>query len=130
MANGWDAYIDTQLIGTNTVKEAAICSIDDASIWASTSNFKPDTSEIKAAVNAFNSPEALAANGLKLCGVKYFFISLNEPGVIRLKQGSGGAIVVKTCKTIIIATYDSSIQPGQCSTTVENLGDYLRGLNF
>jgi profilin len=49
---------------------------------------------------------------------------------MRLKKGAGGAIIVKTGAAIILATYDDSIQPGQCSNVVEKLGDYLRTVGY
>ena len=45
-------------------------------------------------------------------------------------QGSGGAIVVKTGKAVIIAVYDDKIQPGVSAKIVEGLADYLIGVGY
>ena len=53
--------------------------------------------------------------GVKLGGSKFTFLR-HEPGrSVYVKQGSSGAIIVKTGKAIIIAFYDDKIQPGACA---------------
>ena len=40
-------------------------------------------------------------------------------------QGAGGVVCVKTGQCVLIGKYDDTIQPGQATTVVEKLGDYL-----
>jgi profilin len=70
------------------------------------------------------------SSGILLAGKKYQFIR-NEPGrSIYGKLGAGGCCVVKTNQCIIIAVYDDSVQPGQCTTVVEKLADYLIDVGY
>lgn len=47
-----------------------------------------------------------------------------------IAQGKEGIIIVKTHQAILIAHYPETIQPGQATLTVENLGDYLMGVGY
>ena len=42
-----------------------------------------------------------------------------------LVQGSGGVCLKKTVMALVIGIYDEPMAPGQCSSVVERLGDYL-----
>lgn len=42
------------------------------------------------------------------------------------KKGAGGVVMVKTGQAVLIGQYNETIQPGQATTVVEKLADYLR----
>ena len=45
-------------------------------------------------------------------------------------QGKEGVVIVKTQLAILVAHYPEGVQPGQATTTVEQLGDYLIGVGY
>ena len=46
------------------------------------------------------------------------------------RQGKSGVVVVKTQQAILITHYPETVQPGQATNTVEQLGDYLIGVGY
>ena len=40
-------------------------------------------------------------------------------------QDAGGICCKKTGQAVVIGIYEEGMQPGDCNTVVENLGDYL-----
>jgi len=124
----WQEYITNSLEGSGNVKKAAICG-HDGSTWASSEGFNITPAEATSMVNGFNDQNQLRASGLFASGTKFFFLSAAE-GVLRGKKDKQGLHVVKTNQAVIIALYEEPIQPGQCAKTVEDLADYLKGLNY
>lgn len=49
---------------------------------------------------------------------------------LTLIQGKEGIVVVKTQQAILVAHYPETVQPGQATNTVEQLGDYLIGVGY
>eukprot|EP00013_Stygamoeba_regulata_P004662 CAMPEP_0177639906 /NCGR_PEP_ID=MMETSP0447-20121125/6265_1 /TAXON_ID=0 /ORGANISM="Stygamoeba regulata, Strain BSH-02190019" /LENGTH=65 /DNA_ID=CAMNT_0019141953 /DNA_START=1011 /DNA_END=1208 /DNA_ORIENTATION=+ len=62
-------------------------------------------------------------------GAKYMTIRA-EANSVYGKRGPGGIVCVKTGQALIIGVYDENVQPGQCTATVEKLGDYLRDQGY
>eukprot|EP00127_Corallochytrium_limacisporum_P002316 Clim_evm104s109 gene=Clim_evmTU104s109 len=83
--------------------------------------------EVLALVNALNSQnfDSLRASGFTIAAQKYFFLRNDEGRSIYGKSKEGGCTVVKTNQCVILGVFDGSIQPGQCTTRVESLADYL-----
>ncbi|OQV17477.1 putative Dynein light chain 2, cytoplasmic [Hypsibius exemplaris] len=125
----WQDYVNNNLLGTGTCKSALLAG-HDGNIWAEGGDLqgKISVDELKRIANAFNDASGFQANGAILGGSKYIFLT-TDGTVMRLRKGSGGAIVVKTSQAIILATYDESIQPGQCSTVCEKLAFLTAFLN-
>jgi len=119
----WQTYVDKNLVGSGFVTKGAIFGLDGAK-WAASPAFLPTTDEARKAIAAFKSPDAIRASGLYIATVKYFALRCDERSIYG-KQGSGGVVLVKTTKTVLIAVYDDKIQPGQCANVVEKLADYL-----
>ncbi|KAL1228783.1 Profilin-3 [Trichinella spiralis] len=71
----WNDLVQNNLIGTQCVSKAAICSLD-GQIWGVSENFQLTQQEALAAANAFKNKEGIQANGLKLEGKKYFVYKL------------------------------------------------------
>jgi len=124
----WQEYITSSLEGAGTVKKAAICG-HEGTTWAASDGFSVSAAEVSVLVNGFSNEDQLRASGMVVNGLKFFFLSAGE-GVLRGKKDKQGLHVVKTNKAVIIAVYEDPIQPGQCAKTVEDLGDYLKGLNY
>lgn len=45
-------------------------------------------------------------------------------------QGKEGVVIVRTHQAILVAHYPETVQPGQATNTVEQLGDYLIGVGY
>lgn len=55
---------------------------------------------------------------------------MDSKGLTLMLQGKEGIVIVKTKQALLIAHYPENVQPGQCVTTVEKLGDYLTGVGY
>jgi len=78
---------------------------------------------------AFEDPQAIQASGFHVGGVKYMTIRADEKSLIG-KQGKTGVVVTKTKQALIIAHHPDTTTTQACTTTVENLGDYLVGVGY
>jgi len=125
----WQAYVDTNLVGTKKISKAAIHGNADKSLWATTKGFSVATNEVDALLKAFKDPSGIRANGLHIGGVKYIALKCDDRSIYG-KKGSGGVVCVKTKQAVLIGVYDESTQPGEAAKTVEALADYLIGVNY
>merc|ERR1711879_623596 len=107
----WQTYVDTNLVGTGAVTQAAIIG-HDGNTWATSAGFAVSPS-----------------NGFELAGTRYVTIRADDRSVYG-KKGSAGVITVKTSKAILIGVYNEKIQPGTAANVVEKLADYLIGQGF
>lgn len=119
----WQSYVDQQLVGTGNCAKAAIIG-HDGNTWAISAGFKLSPQEGAALAGGFNNPQAIQGSGVMLGGTKYMTLRADNRSVY-IKKGATGAACVKTNQSILIGWYDENIQPGQCSSTVERLADYL-----
>jgi len=124
----WDKYVSDQLLATGNVQKGAICGTD-GSIWAVSEGWEVTGQEAKDLASAFKDPTLLHQKGIVVAGEKYMFLSATED-VLRGKKAANGIHIVKTNMAIIIGYYADPVQPGQCATTVEALGDYLKSVNY
>jgi profilin len=130
----WQTYIDDHLMVElphgGQLESAAILGLDGG-VWAQSSNF-PELSEpeVEALVKGFEGKagsDALAQSGIRLGGNKYMAIAGEEGQVHRGKKGAGGVTVKKTNTAMVVGIYGEGVQPADCTTIVENMGDYLSG---
>lgn len=81
-------------------------------------------------VRGFDDTSELAANGLWLGGEKFMLLA-GEPGAVIRGRGkenkSKGVTIKKTVSAIVFGIYEEGVQPADCNTVVEGLGDYLVG---
>jgi len=124
----WQAYVDTNLVGSGTIDKAAIIG-HDGSVWAKSSNFQVGDAEAQSFASTFSNSADLLAHGVKLEGKKYVTLKADDRSVY-LKQGKSGACCVRTTLAILIAHYNEAMQPGAAATTVEKLADYMISVNF
>ncbi|KAI8894928.1 profilin [Globomyces pollinis-pini] len=124
----WQAYVDTNLVGTGKVSRAAIHG-HDGSLWATSKGFTVSPTEIQSIVGAFKDAGGVRANGLLVGGVKHIAIRADDRSVYG-KKGTSGVACVKTKQAILIAMYDEPVQPGECTKVVEALADYLISVNY
>ncbi|KIY94673.1 hypothetical protein MNEG_13289 [Monoraphidium neglectum] len=71
----------------------------------------------------------LGGNGIKLGEVKFQVVPGDET-VIRGKSKGGGLCVKRTNTALVIGVYDEPVAPGDCNVVVENLGDYLKSMEY
>ena len=71
----------------------------------------------------------MQSEGFHVAGEKFFTLKSDERSLYG-KKGKEGIIIVKTLQAILVAHYPESVQPGNASTTVEQLGDYLIGVGY
>lgn len=119
----WDAYI-TNLLATNYVSEAAIIG-HNGSVWAQSPGLKIQPAEVTALIAGFKEGSPLHATGVLINGVKFFTLRANDKEVFGKKSQTGIACY-KTIQAIIIGLYPDNVQPGQCTTEVAKVADYLR----
>jgi profilin len=127
--SGWAAYTNA-LVATKNVSQAAIVG-HDGKTWATTTGFAATADEVKAMVAAYKNAEPLRAGGLKVAGTKYITLGCDTE-VLNGKKGTGGVIVCKTNKTVVIGVYsaESGIQPGPCSASVQKMAEDLKKKGF
>ena len=124
----WDSYVSDQLLASGNCQKGAICGLD-GSVWAVSAGWDVQGQEAKDLANAYKDPTLLHQKGVVVAKEKYMFLSATED-IIRGKKGPNGVHIVKTNMAIIIGYYADPVQPGQCATTVEALGDYLKSTNY
>ncbi|CAF3811333.1 unnamed protein product [Adineta steineri] len=123
--NAWQPYVDQSLVGTGQVSQAAIIG-QDGSVWAISPGFQLKNGEGNKIVNFFKDPSGTSASGMTIAGKKYFTLRADDRSIYGKKAlGSGGVILVKTSKTVIIGLYEEGQQPGNAAAVVEGVADYL-----
>lgn len=63
-------------------------------------------------------------------GSQIYFGSYGCKSELTVIQGKEGIVIVKTHQAILVAHYPETVQPGQATNTVEQLGDYLIGVGY
>eukprot|EP00123_Amoebidium_parasiticum_P022541 comp8962_c0_seq1/m.4160 comp8962_c0_seq1/g.4160 ORF comp8962_c0_seq1/g.4160 comp8962_c0_seq1/m.4160 type:complete len:129 (-) comp8962_c0_seq1:205-591(-) len=122
--SSWQAYVDSNLVGTGCVSKAAIHG-HDGSVWATSSDLSVSPAEVVALVNATTNPTPLYSGGIHLAGQKYQFLRAEEGRSLYGKLGENGCVIVKTNQAIVIGIYEKPLPAGNCTLTVEKLADYL-----
>jgi len=120
----WQAYIDTSLVGTGTVDEAAIFSKDGKDSWAVSPGFKITPEELKNIISGLSAPDPLWAEGFKVNGAKYMMVRAEE-NLIVAKKGKEGMVVARTKQALILAHHGDEVLTQACTNTVEGLATYL-----
>ncbi|RUP47080.1 P-loop containing nucleoside triphosphate hydrolase protein [Jimgerdemannia flammicorona] len=83
----WQAYVDTNLIGSSFVQSAAIYGLQGG-VWAASPDFKLLDDEHKAVVGAFSDPAGIRENGLHINGVRHFALQATERSIYGKKVGN------------------------------------------
>ncbi|KAF8638456.1 hypothetical protein AX17_002190 [Amanita inopinata Kibby_2008] len=124
----WQAYVDTNLVGSGRVTKAAILGLQGG-VWASSAGFTLSPEEQKAVVSAYANQGRTQSSGLRLAGNKYFTLSVNDRSIY-LKKAADGAVIVKTKQAILVGLYSAPIQAPEATPIVENLADYLISVGY
>ncbi|KAH6564175.1 hypothetical protein BASA61_001873 [Batrachochytrium salamandrivorans] len=124
----WQAYVDTNLIGTGKICKAAIHGLD-GSVWATSKGFSVSASEVVTICKAFTDASGIRASGIMISGGKYFALRADDRSIYGKKDKSG-VVMVKTKQAILIGIYEDPVQPGEANKVVEGLADYLISVNY
>ncbi|TFK36253.1 profilin [Crucibulum laeve] len=124
----WQAYVDTNLVGSGKVTRAAIIG-QKGGVWAATAGYTLSTEEINAIIAAYKPGSEVLSTGLRLAGQKFFGIRA-EGRSIYLKKGGDGAVIVKTEQAILVAEYIAPLQAPETTPIVEGLADYLISVKY
>ncbi|OLY85101.1 Profilin-1B [Smittium mucronatum] len=119
----WQSYVDTNLVGTGYISQAAIYGLD-GNPWAISAGLQIKPEEFKTLLGAFTDPSQIRANGLYFDSRKYFALNCNDRSIYG-KLESSGVICVKAKTCVLIGFYGEHVQPGQATNVVEKLADYL-----
>jgi len=121
----WQQYVDANLVGTGMVTSAGIYDLQ-GNPWAYSAGFAAQVAEVAAVSAHFAAPSGLAATGATIAGVKYMFVRGEENAEIYVKKGAEGVVFYRCNTCILVGYHNDKIQPGQCSSTVAKLGDFLK----
>ncbi|KAI7879733.1 Profilin/allergen [Lichtheimia hyalospora FSU 10163] len=124
----WQQYVDSNLIGTGSVSQAAIYG-HNGSQWAVSPGFQLKAEEVQEIVNGFTNPDGIRASGVHANGVKYFVLRADERSIYG-KKNADGICLVKTNQAVLVGVYTEGIQPGMCTKVVEGLADYLISVGY
>ncbi|KAI0366020.1 profilin [Pilatotrama ljubarskyi] len=124
----WQAYVDTNLVGSGKISKAAIIGLAGG-VWAASPGYNLSADEQKSIVNAFNKPEDALAHGVRLAGQKFFTLKADDRSIYGKKQADG-CIIVKTKQAVLVAEYAAPVQAPEATPIVENLADYLIGVGY
>ena len=106
------------------MKDAAICSLDNAGWFVVTEGSNISQAELAQIVASIGNVDHLAATGIKVGGEKFVFVSGDESTIRGRKKGT----VVhckKTETTLIVGIYDGTIQLPQAADVIEKMANYL-----
>ncbi|KAF9432709.1 profilin, required for normal timing of actin polymerization in response to thermal stress [Entomortierella beljakovae] len=124
----WQAYVDSNLVGSGHLAKAAIFGLDGSN-WASTPGFNITSAEAQELSKAFLDTTEVAANGLSLEGVKFVFLRAGDNNILA-RKGATGVCCAKTNQAMLIGYYNETMQAGEANIVVQGLADYLIGLNY
>ncbi|MGW7438492.1 profilin [Streptomyces sp. NPDC054849] len=128
MSGSWKVYVDTNLVGSGKISEAAIVGHDGV-VWAASPGLHISSDEVAGFVKAFDDPSAARTQGLRLGGRKYFTLHATDSSIY-LKSNADGVVAVKTGQAVVMGAYQAPIQAGEATPVVEQFGEYLRGSGY
>jgi profilin len=124
----WQAYVDTNLVGSGRIDKAAILGLQGG-VWASSPGVTISPQQQDAIVKAFTNADKLQAGGIHLADQKYFTISV-VGRTIQGKKGADGVVIVKTKQAVLVAVYVGPVQAPEATSVVETLADYLISVGY
>ncbi len=123
----WQVYLDSRLSYTG-MSGSAMISATDGTVWASKSlNLK--AGEGAALIYLFKNPSSAISSGITVNGIRYITLTADSSSIIG-KSGSGGVVLVKTGKAIIVSTYGVTTQPATANLAVQNFANYIKSIGF
>ncbi|ODV81006.1 profilin [Suhomyces tanzawaensis NRRL Y-17324] len=124
----WQAYTDN-LVATGKIDKAALYSRAGDSLWAQSSSFELQSSEITGIAQGFDDASNLQAHGLHVQGQKYFLLRADDRSIYG-KFEAEGVVAVRTKQAILVAHYPAGVVAGEATTVVEKVADYLISVGY
>ncbi|KAH9846389.1 profilin [Lenzites betulinus] len=124
----WQAYVDTNLVGSGKIARAAIIGLAGG-VWASSPGYTLSADEQKAIIAGFANTDAVVTSGVRLAGQKFFVLRVVDHSIYGKKQADG-CVIVKTKQAVLVAEYQSPIQAPEATVVVEALADYLISVGY
>ncbi|OBT63804.1 hypothetical protein VE03_06934 [Pseudogymnoascus sp. 23342-1-I1] len=144
------SYVDTSLINSGTVDEAAIFSLKGDKVLASSTGFMVSFTERAEILEIFSDkgtgPNVIRArnNGFSVAGTSYYAVRANARSLYgqstcaaelldsshRDQKDDEGVVIIKTTQAIIIAHYSAGSGLHQAARCIEQLGDHLIDAGF
>ncbi|KAL4400398.1 profilin, required for normal timing of actin polymerization in response to thermal stress [Malassezia pachydermatis] len=124
----WQGYVDTNLVGTGKVSQAAILGLKGG-VWATSAGFTISPEEQNAIIKGLDDPAPLQASGVYANGKKYLTLQAN-PRSIYGKAAGDGLCIVRTNQAVLVGAYASPLLPGDANKVVEGLADYLISVGY
>ncbi|KAF8838177.1 profilin [Paxillus ammoniavirescens] len=124
----WQAYVDTNLVGSGKIHRAAILG-QKGGIWAISPGYSLSGDEQKAILSAFDKQDVTQASGVRLGGQKFFTLQCNARSIYG-KKSADGCVLVKTKQAILVTEYVGPIQAPEATPVVEGLADYLISVGY
>ncbi|KAG2222119.1 hypothetical protein INT45_007555 [Circinella minor] len=125
----WQQYVDDSLISTGKVSQAAIFSLDGTELGTSPS-FKVSSTEAKDIIAGFDNNKVLYDSGVFVAGNKYYVLRINDSLITGREPTGSGVCIAKTNQVILIGVYKKGMEGGQCTNTIETLGEFLSGMKY
>ncbi|KAK0466815.1 profilin [Desarmillaria tabescens] len=124
----WQAYVDTNLVGSGRIQKAAIIG-QQGGIWAASPGYNLSTEEQNAIIKGYTNLTSVQASGIRVAGQKFFTLQANERSIYG-KKAADGIVIVKTKQAILVAEYVAPIQAPEATPIVEGLADYLISVGY
>ncbi|KAI0533398.1 profilin [Xylaria digitata] len=130
----WQQYIDSSLVGSGHIDQAAIVSAAGDSVWATSAGFNVHPAELKTIVTILAAAEnekgdqtpvtTAQAEGIHVAGSRYVVARIAGRSIYA-RQGRTGICIAKTKQAFILAHHAETQVAGNASSTTEALADYL-----
>ena len=124
----WQAYTDN-LIATGKIDKASLFSRAGDSLWAESNGFGISSEEISNMAASFDNPSNIQQHGIFLGGKKYMLLRADERSIYGRSEAEG-VILVRTKQALLVAHYPAGIVAGDATKIVEQLADYLIGVQY
>ncbi|CCE63267.1 hypothetical protein TPHA_0E01740 [Tetrapisispora phaffii CBS 4417] len=124
----WQAYTDN-LLATGKVDKAALYSRAGDAAWAASGGLSLTAQEATEIAKGFDDPSGLQTTGLHIQGQKFMLLRADDRSIYG-RHDAEGVVCVRTKQTIIIAHYPPTVQAGEATKIVEQLADYLIGVQY
>jgi len=128
----WQTYVDSNLVGTGEVSQAAILGLaGGGSVWAKSSDLNITNDETRAIVAGFAASDksSFQTNGLRVGGVKYMVTQAEDDHVFGRKGGSG-VVIYQSKQALLVGVYPEGKQAGNVSKVVGDLADYMKSTGY
>ncbi|XP_047974213.1 profilin-2-like [Salvia hispanica] len=124
----WEICVHEFLMAEKDGKKMTSAAIFDHEgvVLAKSANFpKYKIKEIVDIMNAFENPQQLVRNDLRIGDTKYEVTQVEQEHVINGKKGTGGICVKKTITALLVGIYNEPMTGTACNGIVKSVAAFL-----